>query len=147
MFLLFQLLESIKFIKKVQTNKNYFLFFLIKRILFFTETNNFSLSFLLRYLGLFLLIPKYFSFCFKGFLFENFRYSINLTNIISLALTNILGAPSILYIARGNILSFALFTANTRNYVSFSSFSYCIAKRNRTIIAIFGWYNRKERKS
>jgi hypothetical protein len=103
---LFQLLENIKLVEGIQTNSDYSLFFFIKYILFLIETNNLSLSFLLKYLGFFLLILKYFLFCFKGFLFENFRYSINLTNIISLILTNILGISSIFYITRGDILLF-----------------------------------------
>jgi hypothetical protein len=114
------------------------LFFFIKYILFLIKTNNLSLSFLLRYLGFFLLIPKYFLFCFKKFLFENFRYSIDLTNITSLVLTNILGAPSMLYITWGDILLFVLFVANAKSYVSFSSFSYRVAKKNRITIVIFG---------
>jgi hypothetical protein len=109
------------------------------------ETNDFSLDFLLKHLGFFLLILEYFLFCFKKFLFENFGYSIDLVNIIGLALANILGAPSILYITRGDILSFVFFIASIRNYVFFSNFSYCITKGNRTIVVIFGWHDRKER--
>jgi hypothetical protein len=95
------------------------LFFLIKYILLLVETNNFSLSFLLKYLGFFFFIPKYFSFCFKGFLFENFRYSINLADIISLALINILGITNILNITRDNILLLVLFVTSIKNYVFF----------------------------
>jgi hypothetical protein len=120
------------------------LFFLIERILFLIETDNFSLSFLLRHLGFFLLIPKYFSFSFKGFLLENFGYLVDLTNIISLVLTNIFSILYILNIARSDILSLILFIASTRGYVSFTSFSYRVTKRNRTIIVTFGWYNRKK---
>jgi hypothetical protein len=106
MFFSFQLLESIELIEGIQTSSDHSLFFLIKYILLLIETNNFSLSLLLRYLGFFFLIPEYFLFCFKGFLFENFRYSVDLTNIVNLVLTNILGIPGIFYIARGNILLF-----------------------------------------
>jgi hypothetical protein len=122
------------------------LFFLVKYILFFTKTNNFSLGFLLRYLGFFFFIPKYFSFSFKGFLLENFKYSVDLVNIISLVLINILGVSSIFNIARSDILLLILFIANTKDYVSFTSFGYCITKRNKITIVIFGWYNRKKRK-
>jgi hypothetical protein len=112
--------------------------------LLFIETDNFSLGLLLRYLGLFLLIPKYFSFSFKGFLFENFRYSVDLTNIISLALTNILGISYVLSIARSDILLFILFITSIRGYVSFISFSYRVTKRNKTTIVMFRWYNKKK---
>jgi hypothetical protein len=101
------------------------------------ETNNFSLGFLLRRLGFLFLIPKYLSFCFKGFLFENFRYSINLANIASLALTNILGISGILYIARSNVLLFVFLITSTRNYVSFSSFNYYVTKGDKTTIVMF----------
>jgi hypothetical protein len=106
------------------------LFFLIKHILFFEETDDFSL-------GLFLFILEYFLFCFKRFLFENFKYLIYLTNIISLVLTNILGVSSILSIARDNILLLILFITSTRSYISFSSFSYCVSKGNKIAVVIF----------
>jgi hypothetical protein len=102
------------------------------------KTNDFSLGFLLRYLSLFFFIPKYFSFSFKGFLFENFKYSVDLANIVGLALTNILGVLYILDIARSNILLFIFFIISIRGYISFISFSYYITKRNKTIIVIFG---------
>jgi hypothetical protein len=137
MFFLFQLLENIELVEGVQTNRDYSLLLFIKCILLFAKTDNFSLSLLLRYLGSFFFIPEYLLFCFKGFLFENFRYSIDLANIISLALTNILGISSIFYITRGDILLFVLFIANTRNYVSFSGFSYYITKGNRITIITF----------
>jgi hypothetical protein len=114
------------------------LFFFVKYILFLIETDDFSLDLLLRYLGLFFFIPKYLSFSFKGFLLENFRYLIDLANIISLALTNILGILYIFNIARSDILLFILFIASIRGYVSFISFGYHIIKRNKTIIVIFG---------
>jgi hypothetical protein len=114
------------------------LFFLIKRILFLAETNDFSLGLLLKHLGLFFFIPEHFSFCFKGFLLENFRYSIDLTNIISLVLTNILSVLYILNITRGNILLLILFITNTRGYVSFTSFGYYVTKGDKTIIITFG---------
>jgi hypothetical protein len=129
MFFLFQLLESIKFIKRIQTNKNYFLFFLIEYILLLIKTDNFSLGLLLKYLGFFLLIPKYFLFSFKGFLFENFGYLVNLTNIVGLALTNILGISYILNIAWSDILLFIFFITNIRGYVSFTGFSYRVTKK------------------
>jgi hypothetical protein len=114
------------------------LLFLIKRILLLTETNNFSLGLLLKYLGFFLLILKHFSFSFKGFLLENFRYSIDLINIAGLALTNILGILYIFNIARNDILLLILFTASIRGYVSFISFGYRVTKRDRTTIVMFG---------
>jgi hypothetical protein len=114
------------------------LFFLVKYILFFIETDNFSLGFLLKYLGFFFLILKYFSFSFKGFLLENFRYSVDLTNITSLVLTNILGVLYILNIARSNILLLILFIASTRGYISFTGFGYRVNKKNKTIIVMFG---------
>jgi hypothetical protein len=138
MFFLFQLLESIKFIKRIQTSRNYFLFFLVKYILLLIETNNFSLSLLLRYLGFFLFILKYFSFNFKRFLLENFRYSVDLANITGLALTNTLGVLYIFNIIRNDILLFILFTANTRDYISFTGFGYRVTKGNKIIIVIFG---------
>jgi hypothetical protein len=76
-------------------------------------------------------------FCFKGFLFENFRYSIDLANIISLVLTNILGVSSMFYIIQGDILLIVLFITNTRSYIPFSSFSYYVIKGNRIIVIIF----------
>jgi hypothetical protein len=93
---------------------------------------------LLRYLGFFFLIPKYFLFSFKGFLFENFRYSVDLINIAGLALTNILSILYILNIARSDILLFIIFTASTRGYISFISFGYRVTKRDKTIIIMFG---------
>jgi hypothetical protein len=114
------------------------LFFLIKYILLFIETDNFSLGLLLRRLGLLLLIPKYLSFSFKGFLLENFGYSVDLINITGLALTNIFSILYILSIARSDILLLILFITSTRGYVSFTGFSYYITKRNRIIINIFG---------
>jgi hypothetical protein len=114
------------------------LFFLVKYILFFIKTDNFSLGLLLKRLGLFLFIPKYFSFSFKGFLLENFRYSVDLTNIAGLALTNTLGILYMFSIARSNILLLIFFTTSIRGYVSFTSFSYRVTKRNKTIIVIFG---------
>jgi hypothetical protein len=113
------------------------LFFLVKYILFLIETNDFSLGFLLKYLGLFLFIPKYFLFSFKGFLFENFRYLVDLINIISFVLTNILGILYILNIAQSDILLLILFITSTRGYISFTGFSYYITKKNKTIIVIF----------
>jgi hypothetical protein len=83
-------------------------------------------------------------FLLEGFLFENFRYSVDLANIIGLALTNILGVSRVLDIARSNILLLVLFIASTRGYVSFASFSYYVTKGNRTTIVTFGWYNRKK---
>jgi hypothetical protein len=77
-------------------------------------------------------------FFFEGFLFENFRYSVDLTNIIGFVLTNILGVPNIFNIARSNILLLILFIASIRGYVSFTSFGYYVTKRNKTIIVIFG---------
>jgi hypothetical protein len=77
-------------------------------------------------------------FLLKGFLFKNFKYSVDLANIIGLALTNILGVLYILDIAWSNILLLILFTTSTRGYVSFISFSYCVTKRNRTTIVMFG---------
>jgi hypothetical protein len=77
-------------------------------------------------------------FLFKGFLFENFRYSVDLANIAGLALINILGAPSILNIARNNILLFIFFIVSTGGYISFTSFGYYVIKRNKTTIVIFG---------
>jgi hypothetical protein len=138
MFFLLTSFELIKLLQRIQTNSNYFLFFLIKYILLFAETDDFNLGLLLRYLGFLLLILEYFSFCFKGFLFENFRYSIDLANIISLVLTNILGVSSILNITRGNILLLILFITSIRCYVSFSSFSYYISEGNKTAVVIFG---------
>jgi hypothetical protein len=82
----------------------------------------------------------------EGFLFENFKYSVNLANIIGLALTNILGILYILDIARSNILSLVLFITSTRGYVSFASFGYRVTKRDRTTIVAFGEYNRKKEK-
>jgi hypothetical protein len=79
----------------------------------------------------------------EGFLFENFRYSVDLANIAGFVLTNILGILYILNIARSNILLLILFIASTGGYVSFTSFGYRITKGDRTIIVIFGWYNRK----
>jgi hypothetical protein len=114
------------------------LFFLVERILLLAETDDFSLGFLLKYLGLFFLILKYFLFCFKGFLFENFGYSIDLTDIINLALTNILGISNMLRIAQNNILSLVLFIASIRGYISFTSFGYYVTKRNRMTIVTFG---------
>jgi hypothetical protein len=114
------------------------LFFFIKRILLLIETDDFSLGLLLRYLGLFLLILKHLSFSFKGFLLENFRYSIDLTNITGLALTNTLGILYIFNIAQNDILLLVLFIISTRGYVSFTSFSYRVTKRNKTTIVTFG---------
>jgi hypothetical protein len=114
------------------------LFFFIERILLFIKTDDFSLGFLLRYLGFFLFIPKYFLFSFKGFLFENFRYSVDLTNIINLALTNILGILYVLNIARSDILLFIFFIISIKGYISFTGFGYCVTKRNRTTIVMFG---------
>jgi hypothetical protein len=114
------------------------LFFLVKRILFFIKINNFSLGFLLKYLGFFLFILKYFLFSFKRFLFENFEYSVDLANIIGLALINILGILYIFSIARSDILLLILFIASTKGYVSFTSFSYRVTKKNKTIIIMFG---------
>jgi hypothetical protein len=76
-------------------------------------------------------------FFFKGFLLENFRYSVDLINITNLVLTNILGVSSMLNIARNNILLLILFIINIKGYISFISFSYYITKRNRIIIVIF----------
>jgi hypothetical protein len=84
-------------------------------------------------------------FLLEGFLFENFRYSVDLTNIAGLALTNILGISRILNIARNNILLFIFFTTSTRGYISFTGFSYRVTKIDRTTIITFGWHNRKER--
>jgi hypothetical protein len=113
------------------------LLFLVKRILFLTETDDFSLGLLLRHLGLFLLIPKRFSFSFKGFLLENFGYSVDLANIAGLALINILGILYMLNIARSDILLLILFIASIRGYVSFSGFSYRVTKKNRVSVAAF----------
>jgi hypothetical protein len=110
------------------------------------ETDDFNLSLLLKYLGPFLFIPEYLLFYFKRFLLENFRYSVNLADIAGLALTNILGVPCMLNIARSDILSLILFIANTRGYVSFTSFGYRITKGNKTTIVIFGWHNKKKKK-
>jgi hypothetical protein len=77
-------------------------------------------------------------FFFEGFLFENFRYSVDLANIIGFALTNILSALSIFDIARSNILLLILFITSIKGYISFISFSYYITKRNRIMIVIFG---------
>jgi hypothetical protein len=152
MLFLFQLLESIKLVKKIQTSSNYFLLLFVKRILLLAETGNFSPGLLLehlgpsyRYLGLLLgclgplfFFLEYFSLLLEGFLFENFKYSVDLANIAGLALTNILGVPYILDITRSNILLLIFFTASTRGYISFISFGYYITKRNKTTIVTFG---------
>jgi hypothetical protein len=83
----------------------------------------------------------------EGFLFENLRYSVDLANVIGLALTNILGIPHVLDIAQNNILSLILFIASTGGYVSFASFGYRVTKGNRTIVIAFGWHNEKKRRS
>jgi hypothetical protein len=77
-------------------------------------------------------------FSFKGFLLENFRYSVDLANIVGFVLTNILGILYILNIARSDILLFIFFIINIKGYISFISFSYYITKRNKIIIVIFG---------
>jgi hypothetical protein len=77
-------------------------------------------------------------FLLERFLFENFKYSVNLANIIGFALTNILGVLYILNIARSNILLFIFFIVSIRGYVSFTSFSYRITKGNRITIVMFG---------
>jgi hypothetical protein len=74
----------------------------------------------------------------ERFLFENFRYSVDLTNIIGFALTNILGVLNILNITRNNILLLIFFIASIKGYVFFTSFGYYITKRNKIIIVIFG---------
>jgi hypothetical protein len=56
-------------------------------------------------------------FLLEGFLFENFRHSVDLANVIGFILTNILGAPNILDIARSNILLLIFFIASIRGYV------------------------------
>jgi hypothetical protein len=93
---------------------------------------------LLKYLGFFFLIPKYFLFSFKRFLLENFRYSVDLINIISLVLTNILGILYMFSIARSDILLFILFITSIKGYVFFTSFGYRITKKNKITIVIFG---------
>jgi hypothetical protein len=152
MFFLFQLLESIEFVKGVQTSSNYSLLLFVKRIPLFIETGNFSPGLLLGRLGLscrclglllgrlgpFFFLPEYFSFLLEGFLFENFGYSIDLANIAGLALTNTLGILYVLSIARSDILLLILFIASTRGYVSFISFGYRVTKRNKTTIVAFG---------
>jgi hypothetical protein len=77
-------------------------------------------------------------FSFKGFLFENFGYSVDLANIAGLALTNTLGILYMLSIARSDILLLILFIASTRGYVSFTGFSYRVTKKDRITIVIFG---------
>jgi hypothetical protein len=114
------------------------LLFLVEYILLFIKTDDFSLSLLLRYLGFFFFIPKRFSFSFKGFLLENFGYSVDLANIAGFALTNILGIPYIFSIAWSDILLLIFFTTSTRGYVSFISFGYYITKKNKTTIVMFG---------
>jgi hypothetical protein len=91
----------------------------------------------LKYLGFFFLIPKYFLFYFKGFLFENLRYTVNLTNIIGFILVNILSILGIFNSTRNNILLIILFITNTRSYVSFACFCYYITKGNRTTNVTF----------
>jgi hypothetical protein len=77
-------------------------------------------------------------FFFKRFLLENFRYSIDLADIINLVLINILDISNILNIARSDILLFILFIINIKSYVFFISFSYHIIKGNKITIVIFG---------
>jgi hypothetical protein len=77
-------------------------------------------------------------FFFEGFLLENFGYSVNLADIIGLALTNILGISNMLNIARSNILLLILFIINIRGYVFFTSFGYRVTKGNRITIVTFG---------
>jgi hypothetical protein len=113
------------------------LFFFVERILLLIKTDDFSLGLLLRYLNLFFLILKYFLFNFKGFLFENFRYSVDLANIAGLALTNTLGILYVFSIAWSDILLLILFITSIRGYISFISFGYRVTKRNRTTIVIF----------
>jgi hypothetical protein len=75
---------------------------------------------------------------FKGFLLENFGYSVDLVDIIGLVLTNILGVSSVFNIAQNDILLFILFTVSIKGYVSFISFSYRVIKGNKTTIVTFG---------
>jgi hypothetical protein len=131
MFFLFQLLESIKFIKRIQTNKNYSLLLFIKNFLFFFQPEDFRKNF-------WFFSTKLLFFFFKRFLLENFGYSVDLIDITGLALTNILGISSILNIARSDILLLILFIASIKGYVSFTSFSYRVTKGNKIIIVIFG---------
>jgi hypothetical protein len=77
-------------------------------------------------------------FSFKGFLLEDFGYPVDLANIAGLVLTNILGILYMLNVTRSDILLLILFIASTRDYVFFTSFSYCITKENKTTIVTFG---------
>jgi hypothetical protein len=81
---------------------------------------------------------KFLLFLLEGLLFENLRYSVDLANIIGLALTNILGIPCVLSVARSDILLLILFITSTRSYVFFTSFGYHVTKRNRITIVAFG---------
>jgi uncharacterized membrane protein YhaH (DUF805 family) len=81
---------------------------------------------------------KFLLFFLEGFLFEKFRYPVDLANIAGLALTNTLGVPRILDIAWSNILLLIFFITSIKGYVSFISFGYYVIKRGRTTIVMFG---------
>jgi hypothetical protein len=73
-------------------------------------------------------------FLFEKFLLKNCRYTIDLANVIGLALTDIFNATGIFDIAGGNILLSVLLVSGTRSYISFTSSFYNITKGNGTTI-------------
>jgi hypothetical protein len=85
-------------------------------------------------------------FLFQKLLFENYKYSVDLTNITGLVLTNIFSITHVFSITRSNILFLILFVSRIYSYISLDSFFYYVTKGNGATVGILGWYNRKEGK-
>jgi hypothetical protein len=116
MFFLFTSLELVKFIYRIQTNKNYFFLLLNKQTLLFVKTEYFCYSFFDLGIELFFL-------CLDRLLVRYRKYFVFFIIIAGFVLTSILGITSILRIRDSYIIAtFAIkingfLITNTRNYL------------------------------
>jgi hypothetical protein len=85
----------------------------VKKLLLFLEAEYLSKSF-----GFLLAEP--FLLGLDTLLLEYLRYTIDVADIVNLALPNTFGITGMLLVARGDASFLVLFTTRTRNYIKFS---------------------------
>jgi hypothetical protein len=140
MFFLLISFELIELVQGIQTSLNYLLLSCIKKLLLFLEAEYFSESF-----GF--LLAKPLPLGLDTLLLGYLGHTIDITDITGLALLNIFGITSILFLARGNISFLVLFIARTRSYIKFScSINHFTKSEIILINRRFFWYNKKRKK-
>jgi hypothetical protein len=112
----------------------------VKKLLLFLEAEYLSESF-----GLFL--AELFLLSFNILLLGYLGYTIDIADIIGLALPNAFGIAGILLVARGDTSFFILFITRTRSYIKFSYPTNHFTKSEVILVnrGLF-WHNKKGRR-